>query len=125
MRIDTQEERTKVLRCTLDYLEKAGPLKYVAFMEGRIKDAGTGELLAGVKIHLVGGTSYSGSAIRTQTRKDGTFRLAAMEGTYHFVAELEGYQPHLLRNVKIRHGKPLSGRPCSETPISMGQQGKG
>lgn len=104
--IHFQDARTELLRRALDYCENAGPLRYVSLVRGTITDAVSGEPLNEVGIHLLGGTNYLGIPVETTTNPDGTFRMVALEGTYHLEIEKEGYQTIRLRNVSIRRNIP-------------------
>jgi len=105
--LSTEEERTQVLQGILDYLAHSGPLKHPSIVQGVIRDARTSATLDGVEIELLGGTNYAGTPVKTMTRDDGTFRLMALSGTYHLAIEKPGYRRVVLRNVRVRQGRPF------------------
>jgi len=99
------EGRTEVLKAVLDYLENAGPLKYVSIVQSAVTDSRTGKALSGVTVHLLGGANYLGTPVKATTDKEGKCTIIALEGTYHILCEKEGYRPVRYRNRVVRKGK--------------------
>ena len=75
--------------------------------EGRVRDADTGEPLAGTDVSLVG------KGVRTVTRGDGTFHLTGMDpGVYILRADRPGYRGATL---EVTVGRRRSRRAVSES----------
>jgi hypothetical protein len=97
------ESQTEVLKAALEYLEKAGPMRFWSVMQGSVAVEDSGEGIEGAKIELLGAATYSGSALRTMSREQGEYQLLCMVGTYQVRIGKEGFEDVVLHNVKVRH----------------------
>lgn len=103
----TDADRVVFLDATLQYLENAGPLRYVALVQGSVKDEETGEPLA-AEIELLGGSNYLGTPVKGRARENGTYNFIALEGVYHLRFAMDDYVPKVYRGIWIQKGDPLT-----------------
>jgi hypothetical protein len=99
------ESRTEVLNAALEYLEKAGPMRFWSLIQGSVAVEDSGEGIEGAKIELLGASTYSGVALRTMSREQGEYQLLCMVGTYQVRISKEGFEDVVLHNVKVRHNQ--------------------
>lgn len=99
------ESRTEVLKAALEYLEKAGPMRFWSLIQGTVAVEDSGEGIEGAKIELLGAATYSGAALRTMSREQGEYQLLCMVGTYQARVSKEGFEDVVLHNVKVRHNQ--------------------